>query len=177
MQDRKKGGTEWIALGPEDIDETPCEVYIDPLSDANRMQKIQMLSQQNKEGYVPRRLVQEAMPEGDDPEAWDNEIALDSAEQMLFTQAIEEAMTIVRMSRMMGDPTQQQPQQPGAPVDPAAPNAPTVGAEQSAASQGGQAPGQTRPGPTLLSDQSMKAGGNQGYQPPVGAMTQGGGNG
>lgn len=154
MQDTTKGGTEWLGLGPDDIDETPTEVIIDPLSDANRMQLFKMWQEANANGYAPRRVVQEALPGGDDPEAWDNEIVLESAEQQLFPMAIEEAINTIRMRQAADDPQMVQQQQPMPQEQGGRPSMPTVGAEAAAASQGGSVAGQ-----------------DNGYAPPPGTMT------
>ena len=37
MADDKAGGTEWLGLDPDDIDETPAEVTIDPLNETSRI--------------------------------------------------------------------------------------------------------------------------------------------
>ncbi len=167
MNDAKSGGTEWLALGPDDVDETPCIVTIDPLSDVNRMQKVQQMSQLNKEGMVPRREVQMAAG-ADDPEAWDDDLIVDAAEMDLAAMAREHAKAVV-LGREMAFLQSQMPQpgQPGmAPAaggvsaqppgaSPSTPQAPTVGAQAQQASSG---PGVTQPGPAAMNGATAAAG-------------------
>jgi hypothetical protein len=164
MADAKQGGTEWLALGPEDVDETPSVVVIDPLSDANRISVRQSLEQGNKEGFVSHRRVQSDGYGIDDPDAEDDDIAVDSAMADLLEMAKEEAK-----SRIYG---RQQPQQPSGLVDqngnplppsgqqptqngaqPAQPQPPSVGGQMAAASQGFP-----KPGPAPQSAVSAQAG-------------------
>lgn len=169
MQDSKKGGTEWLALGPEDVDETPSEVEIDPLSDVNRMQKVQQLSQLNKEGMVRRERVQTAAGV-EDPEAEDDALIIDAAEQDMAASVREAAKAIV-YGKLQDLLAQQQgqtqpgmappgmPQPGGAPLPPGAapapPQPPTVGGQAQAASSG---PGVTQPGPAAMPAATALAG-------------------
>lgn len=173
MADKQKGGTEWLGLGPEDIDETPSELTIDPLSDVNRLAVQQSLRQGNKEGYVPKREVQVRGFAADDPEAWDDEMAIDFAVQSLDAMAIEEAKAAIFAA-------QQPPPKPtilgpdGQPLPPSEPSgqgigaapaplqAPTVGAEQAQASK-------VTPGPARLQPSTAMAGQNRMAIPPEGA--------
>lgn len=178
MQDAKKGGTEWLALGPEDVDETPSIVTIDPLSDANRMALRQSLEEGNKQGFVPREVVQRDGFGADDPEAWDDDLIVDAAEQDLAAMAREEAKAIIYGRRaavgLPGDPNQQPPEagaagapvgagpMPPAPGQPAAMQAPAVGAANQAASTAFA----TAPGPAAMPASTAMAG-----------QARGGGNG
>ncbi len=155
MADNKQGGTEWLALGPDDVDETPSIVVIDPLSDANRISVRQSLEQGNKEGFVSHRRVQSEGYNIDDPDAEDDDIAVDAAVNDLLQAAIEEAKATIYGRQAPpsglvgpdGNPLPpsgggQQPTANGA--QPAQPQAPTVGAGNAAASQFGAQPGPAR---------------------------------
>lgn len=105
MEDRKAGGTEWLGLGPDDVDETPCEVIIDPLSDANRIALRQSLTQGWKDGLIPRGQVQAEGYGAEDPELWDDEIIVERAVEQLTARAIQEALEQVGLLKM--DPAAQ----------------------------------------------------------------------
>lgn len=169
------GRTEWMALGPADIDANPVVIYIDPLSDANRMSRIQLFAQLNKEGIIPRRLVQQAAPGGEDSEAWDNEIVMDEAEKRMFEQLVNDAMEQVRLIQQAEQAGPEQgPEAEAAQLTPdmGAPRAPTVGAGQAESSQNGRPPGESSPGPPFLNSRRMSAGQGAGYQPAPGQMTE-----
>lgn len=169
MADNKEGGTEWLALSPDDVDETPTVVYIDPLSDANRLSIRQSLMEGNAKGYIPREMVQREGFGIEDPRAADKEIAIDAVKMQLLGMAVQEAMMRVQIA--------QQPQmsplvdQNGQPMPasnpqanggaPALPQPPTVGAANTQASQGGGGAGFAS---------RANAGQDRGYRPPQGAM-------
>lgn len=170
MGDTREGGTEWLALAPDDVDETPAIVTIDPLSDANRLSIRQSLMEGNARGYVPRRLVQQDGFGIEDPRAADKELAVDTLMQQLMGQAVQEAMAIIA--------ARQQPAQPSGLVGPdgvtplssgqanggvpAPVQPPTVGAELSVASQAGSVPGVAS---------RARGGQDSGYRPPQGVMS------
>lgn len=157
MADRRQGGTEWLGLGPDDVDETPCEVRIDPLNDVNRLAIRESLMVAMEKGIVPRRVVQTVGFGADDPDDWDDQIVEDQAFQMLVQMAVQEALAIVQGGALQPDPSmgaggpqgappQGGPQQVGgAPAGdngamPAAPQGASVGRETVAAQQGGANP-------------------------------------
>ena len=155
MSDKSAGGTEWLGLGPEDIDETPVETSIDPLSDVNRLALQAALRQGNKEGYVPRSEVQVKGYGADDPDMWDREMVIEAAMNQLTLMAIEEAkMRIYGRQEQdgpvlnTGDGQTREATMPKGST-PAATNAPALGGEMASASQGGSVSGQ-----------------NNGYTPP-----------
>ena len=176
MGSSKADGVEWEGLAPEDVDEIPAVVEIDPLSDANRIAVRQSLEQANKEGFVPRHIVQSKGFAADDPEAWDDDIALDMAEEQLIGQAIQEAQQ--RIAMRLGQP-QGGPglvDQNGNPLPPSAPGSagpgqpgaqsgavpaplqpPTVGKANAQSSHGGGVFG-SHPGPAPLPAQAARGG-------------------
>lgn len=164
MRGGKHGETEWLQLGPDDIDETPSEVSIDPLAEANRMALVAQKAQLNKQGYMPRREVQLAAG-ADDPEMWDDELVLDAADEQQMQKAIEMADAIIDqqavqrgiMPPQTQPPQGQNPGQPGTPPAPTggAPGAPSVGAGNAAASQ---PPFETQPGPARIAPATQRAG-------------------
>jgi hypothetical protein len=174
----RKGQTEWLALGPDDIDDTPCIVTIDPTSEANRLAKVNVYSQGWKDGVIPRRELQEKAYGAEDPERWDDEIIeemtvqrvvgilIDSVIQRLL-QAATPGMVPPPGGPEAGMPGAP-PQQAGAPgassLPPTPPTPPTVGAGQKAASQGNAgAPGAGNP-----AMMGSIAGQNNGFTPPPG---------
>ena len=173
MANNRKGGTEWLGLGPEDIDETPSELTIDPLSDVNRLALQQSLRQGNKEGYLPREIVQVRGYAADDPEAWDDELVIDIAVQSLDAMAIEEAKAAILAAQQPPPPPTilgpdgnplppSQPTGQGIGAAPAPLQPPSVGAELATASR-------VTPGPTRLQPQTAMAGQNRMAIPPEGA--------
>lgn len=158
MEDKRDGGVEWLGLGPDDVDETPCTVTIDPLSDANRMAERQSLLQGWQAGMVPKSVVQTRGFGADDPMVWDD---MRTREDILATLKPLVLQSVMQRYQMMQPPA---PPPPGAqPQDmgggqetgatPAKPQPPTVGKEANAASQG-PIPGQSN-----------------GYNPPPGNAT------
>lgn len=108
MADKRLGGVEWLALGPDDITEVPTIVTIDPNSDAHRLANRQSWMEGNAAGFVPRREVQVRAFGAEDPEAWDDEIVLDGMRERVAQLGVEGALMDAQM-------IQQPP-----PVDPAA---------------------------------------------------------
>ena len=139
MADRKEGGTEWLALGPDDVDETPSLVSIDPLSDTNRLALRQSLMEGLRAGLIGRPRVQREGYGVEDTDVEDDQIIQDKAFEMLANRLIEEVMQIIAAGGLGIAP------QPGmAPADPnaiqqnggapAPTQAPTVGVTASDAS-------------------------------------------
>ncbi len=87
----KDGLVEYLGLGPDDISSMPSSVYIDPMNDVNRLANRQSLIAGNQAGYVPRRIVQTQGYGAEDPEAWDNLIAIETADMQMLGLAIEQA--------------------------------------------------------------------------------------
>lgn len=142
MADRKEGGTEWLALGPDDVDETPSIVTIDPLSDTNRLALRQSLLEGLRAGLIGRARVQREGYGVDDPDAEDDKILTDKAFEMLVNRLLAEVEAIITGAQQgtQVDPVTGQPIPPdpnalmrngGAPA-PVAP--PTVGATAAGAS-------------------------------------------
>lgn len=171
MADSKEGGTEWLGLSPDDVDETPTVVYIDPLSDANRLAIRQSLMEGNLKGFIKRDRVQTEGFGVDDTRAEDKQMALDELKRQMVGLAVQDAIQRVQMMAappaappapvILGPNGQPLPpsnaqQNGGAPADP---NPPTVGAANAAASQG--VPGAASRG---------RAGQDSGYRPPAGVM-------
>lgn len=81
---------DWLWLGPDDVDEVHAIVKVDPMAEANKQAETAQAMQANKEGFVPRREVQIIMG-ADDPDEWDDQIALDVAREQLLQNDLEEA--------------------------------------------------------------------------------------
>lgn len=166
MSDTRQGGTEWLALSPEDIDETPCQVTIP--DDTNRLSVRQSLQQANKEGFISRRRVQEEGFGIEDTDAEDDEMILDTVDREMAGVLIEQ----VKQAYFAAEQPQQPPSglvdQFGNPMPPSQPNGvgvgaipaqpqpPSVGAGAAAASQG----------PAAMSPMTAQAGMGAG-SPPV----------
>ena len=95
----KDGLVEFLGLGPDDISNMPANAYIDPMNDVNRLATRQSLIAGNQAGYTPKWVVQRDGFGADDPEAWDNDMALEVAESQMLLQAIEEAKARVAAAR------------------------------------------------------------------------------
>ncbi len=156
MQQEK--GAEWLALGPEDVDNTPAIVTIDPLSDANRIALRQSLMEGNQQGYVTRERVQRDGYGIDNPEEEDDQLMLESLEKQYLGQIGQ--VIQAQVYGMMPQPAALQPGNPaqggGAPGQagvaggvsttpgtPAPLNPPTTGAQQSQASNVSDLPAST----------------------------------
>jgi hypothetical protein len=175
MSNGRKGGTAWLGLSPDDIDETPIVCTIDPLSDVNRIAVQQARRQANKEGFISRWRVQEAHGI-DDFEAEDEDIIEDTMEAELARMVIEEAKAEVMGTYMQpqqpasglvdqyGNPLQSQPQGMNVGAVPAQMQPPSVGG---AGAAGSAAPFETKSGPAPQSASSASAG--QGSMSRVGA--------
>lgn len=173
MADRRKGGTEWLGLGPDDVDETPAVVWIDPMSDVNRLALQQSLRQGNKEGYVTRRRVQEQGFGIDDPAAEDDEMLIDQAVEQLAALALEEAKATIFAAQQPAGPVILGPD--GNPLPPsgmgpggapAQPQPPTVGGPQAEASRAFGREG----GPAALQSSTALAGQGRAHVPPEGTF-------
>ena len=82
----KGKGIEYIGIGPDDIDEVPSEVSVDPMSDTQRMAFTEWLASGNKGKYIARRTVQQRGYGGviTDPDDEDKELLRDDIRQMLI---------------------------------------------------------------------------------------------
>lgn len=152
----KGAATEWMAIGPDDIDDTPVVATVDPLSDANRVALRQSLVQGWKDGLISRRMVQEQGYAIEDTEAMDNEIIEELAQEEIAKDIIAMARQILQMQAMTPDAaatggTETVPGVDGPPPTPP----PTVGAAANAASQGMN---ETRPGERALETSTGNAG-------------------
>lgn len=174
MSNGRKGGTSWLGLGPDDIDETPAVCTIDPLSDVNRIAIQQARRQANKEGFVARWRVQESYGI-DDYEAEDEDILEDTMEAELGRMVIEEAKAEVMATSAPPQPPTGLVDQHGQPLQsqqaqgvavgavPAPTQAPSVGG---AAAAGSAMPFDTKAGPAPQS--AVSAGAGQGAPSRVG---------
>lgn len=139
---------EYITLQPDEVDDVPARVTIDPLSDAQRLAVTQWLVAGNEQGYIQRRTVQRYGYGSviDDPEAEDDGILEDHVKQALAPMLVQ--TVIQRVITAALPELQQQLQQGGAdpatgdpasqqlgpsPFTPPAP--PTIGAASAQASQ------------------------------------------
>lgn len=147
MEDRKIGGTEWLGLGPKDVDETPCEVKLNLVSDANKLSRQQSLVLGMEKGLIRRERVQTEGWDIEDTEAEDIGILEDTVVGRLGGLLTENAMERVRVPKpqppqILGPNGEPLPPSggggggaPPAAAEPPAPG-PGVGAEAAAASQG-----------------------------------------
>lgn len=117
------GRAEWLALGPEQVDDSPVIVTTDPLSDANRLALRQSLTQAWKDGLIARSKVQREGFNVDDPEAMDDEIIEDTAIEKLVGLLIDNTLLEVRMDLAQTLPPAGAPA-PGAPGGPGGPGGP-----------------------------------------------------
>jgi hypothetical protein len=88
----EKRETTFLLLAPEDVDDTPCQVRIDPLSDANRMAQRQSLMDGMAAHVVPREVVMRDGYGATNPSAWDRSMLLDDMKQQLSGFAVQLAM-------------------------------------------------------------------------------------
>lgn len=164
-------GTEWLALGPEDIDETPVQVMVDPQSEANRMAKQNALLAAMSAKVISRKRVMREGWDIEDTDAEDLEIIDDDLSARLIPVLLENVVQRVQLEPPKPAPTILGPD--GKPISsarmdeqakqngqmPADPNPPTVGAEASAATQSFT----TR----------ARGGQGNGYAPPPGPLNRG----
>lgn len=178
MDDGKEGGTEWLALGPDDITDTPCKVTINPFTEQQKYQRRQSLMEGNERGFVPRSMVMRDGYDIEDVGSASDELIMDAAEQMTSQWAITTAMEELRMTTQPAagvSPLAGLVDPQGRPLDqvanemrasgamPSDPNAPSVGAEASAASQD---PFARQPGPGGMSASEARGGQPSNYTPP-----------
>lgn len=147
LQNKRKVGVEWLALGEDDITEVPTICTIDPNSDAHRLANRQSLMEGNQAGYLPRREVQTKAFGAEDPEAWDDEIVIDGMRERLAQLAVEGVLQEAQLLQQPPNPYAQGGGGPGAPLPgpgggpavpsggPPPPQAPQVGAAQASASR------------------------------------------
>lgn len=167
MEDKREGGVEWLGMGPDDVDETPCVVTIDPMSDQNRLAERQSLEGAWAKGIIPRSIVQQRGYGAEDTLVWDDMIIREKVIDKTLLMLIDTAMLRVRMMQPQPAPPDVPPPGMEVPGDkqlppgavPADPNAPTVGKERSEASQGAGSGAVSR----------AFAGHDRGYRPPRGA--------
>lgn len=178
MKDNEGGGTEWLGLGPDDVDETPCKVKIDPLSDAQRVAMRASLMEGWASHIISRKRVQTEGFGIQDTKLEDmqilRELGFDKLAALALDQAMQEAMPVpAPMDSGLVDasgsplPSSNAGSSPGA--MPAPVGKPTVGAMAASASQG-EANGQT--GRMMPPSRSMTGQAN-GYTPPPAAISGG----
>lgn len=173
--DRRRNNVEWMGYGPDDVSEVRAIATIDPNNPTSRIAIRQSLMQANKEGYIPRYVVQTEGFGAEDPQEWDDEIVIDMADQAMLEQDIQTAMTMTRppapvpTGPVIYGPDGQVISGGGGPggnangATPAPPNPPTVGAGANQASQTN--PFETRPGPASQSASAATAGQARNYVP------------
>lgn len=94
--DNAKGGkVTWLSLGPDDIDDTPCTVYIDPMTDTNRMAVTGWYMQGRQAGLVPDEIVQRRAYGAEDADEWNDLITKGLLRQDMRQRAIIEAKSII----------------------------------------------------------------------------------
>lgn len=170
MEDAKVGGVEWLGLGPDDIDETPVQVTVDPQSDANRLARQQALLSALAAKLISRARVQREGFNIEDTESEDLEIIGDAAMERLVPVLLENVFTRVRIpppmpagggdqSRQLVGPDGVTPISSANGAGPAEPQPPSVGKETSAATQGFTS--------------RARGGQDSGYAPPPGPLNKG----
>lgn len=102
VKDNKKGGTEWLRLGEDDIDETPSRVTIDASSASSLAARVQVLYNGVQRGYVPRRHLQTKGYKLPDPTAADAEIRMDRWE--LKTEGLAQEQALRELAVEFGPP-------------------------------------------------------------------------
>lgn len=162
--DDRRGGTEWLGLGPDDVDQTPSVCTIDPLSDQQRMAMAQWLMSGNQAGYVTRERVQRTGFGIEDTLAEDHLLAVEELMKRLAAVAQDEAIMEVKgpeeqvlpggpeAMAAAASPQGVPPLPPG--QGPAPPEAPSVGAAPAQASQ------------MLTAQGQVNGAGPQTYAPP-----------
>lgn len=148
---------EYVTLEPEDVDDVPTRVNIDPLSDAQRMAITQWAQVGNERGYISRRTVQRVGYGSviDDLDAEDDAIVKDGAKRELIpvlVQAVVQRVVAKAFPELNAAPPEVPPGATGAEsgvpgMTPPQPS--TIGREGARASQvsrgaggGGQSPAQ-----------------------------------
>ena len=153
----EEGGSRWLSLGPGDIDETPCTVAIDPLSESDKMALAQFYMAGMEKGLVPPDEVMRRVYGTTNIEQWVADIARGRARTMLMDRAVQDAMEQVdedaadRAAKNAPAPTtfgpDGRPMAPGPrgpadgpapaemPAGPPAPQPPTVGGPMMAAQE------------------------------------------
>lgn len=86
------GESRWLSLGPDDIDDTPCLVTIDPLSEQDRMALAAFYMQGLEAGLVPPDEVMRRVYNASNIEQWVGDIARGRARSMLMNRAVQDAM-------------------------------------------------------------------------------------
>ena len=133
----KGRGVEVIGLSPDDVDEMPCKVSIDPMSDAQRLAITEWLMTGNGRGYIDRRTVQTIGFGGviNDPDETDKNILLDKGQALMLPVIVESVV-----KQVMADAFPEAQQTPPGPPPPGG------GAEQPNLQEQGMAPAE---GPTV----------------------------
>jgi hypothetical protein len=88
----EEGNTRWLSLGPGDVDETPCVVTIDPLSEQDRMALAAFYMQGMEAGLVPPDEVMRRVYNATNIERWVADIARGRARAQLMDRAVQDAM-------------------------------------------------------------------------------------
>lgn len=161
-------GVKYLSLGPDDIDEVPTRVYIDPKSDMQRLSVISMLSTAWQQKLIKKRTVQTLGLTGiiEDPDDEDRGIYLEALQEMSLPGMLQSIIAQVMADAMP------QPPMPGAPTAPLpGPNgtSPQDLQQQQVAppdgpSVGGQGNPQGNPSPKPAVGQANR--GRAGQQPP-----------
>lgn len=151
VKDSKKGGTEWLRLGKDDIDETPARVSIDASSASSLAARVQVLDNGVQRGHVPRRLLQTKGYKLPDPSAADAEIRMDRWE--LKTEQLAQEQALRELAVEFGPPPGPPPGQIVGPngdssngAGPPKPQGSTLGPELAAAGRSNPYAGQQPPG-------------------------------
>lgn len=168
----------WLTLGPEDIDETPCVVAIDPLSEQDKMALAQFYMMGMEKGLVPPDEVARRVYGATNMEQWFADIARGGARQKLAERAIQDAMERVeeeaadRAARNAPAPAIYGPD--GRPLPPS-PRGP-ADVPPASALPGGPPPGPTVGAPAMDAMRSVNpqtAGFSAGQRPISNGMTAG----
>ncbi|MCR4301112.1 MAG: hypothetical protein NUV51_05830, partial [Sulfuricaulis sp.] len=83
---------EWVALKPDDVTDIPCQVDIDPISDAERIGLAKHFLEGVIGGYVPERILQERGYGSENVDFWREEIIQDAARRLLAQYEVQQAL-------------------------------------------------------------------------------------
>lgn len=167
MGDAQPGGTEWLSLDPDDIDETPADVKVDPL---NEMSRIPIRSSMQADVGANRIPLEVYWREGygvDDPDSWNRMLVVQAAYMQIIPELVQLARDSLRAEFLTGNGDAA-----------AAAQAAQAGQQQAggdgadlAAVGGTPAPLQPPETPSAVgagSNRTSIAGADNGYRPPAG---------
>lgn len=88
-------GLEWMKYGPDDVTETPCTVYVDPLDDTNRAAIAAWLGNGVDRGLVPEEELMKRGYGAQSTSEWYRAIDLDAIRRALRSRAVQETLATI----------------------------------------------------------------------------------